>query len=274
MKVGTLALVMLAAVNFPLSAFGQAPTTSQGDARGKVNRPSLAERSYVLGPEDVLQVSVLGQADFNTRTRVGEDGTIQLPYLGQVEASNRTARQLEEQVAQALKTGGYFSHPIVSVETIGFASRNVTVLGSVGAPGVIPIDRPYRLSEILARVGGPRDDGADYVIVRPEDGPEKRYLIRDLAAGDINDDPFVSPGEKIFVPRAEVFYVSGQVRAPGAYTITSGLTLREALGRGGGLTEQGSEGRVRVNRNGKPERLPLESLVKPNDVVVVGQRLF
>ena len=272
MRLGTWILVMLASLVIPAIALGQAP--AQGGAAEKVNRPSLAERSYVLGPEDVIQVSVLGQSDFNTRTRIGEDGTVQLPYLGQFRAADKTARQLEDDVAQALKHGGYFAHPIVSVETVGFGSRNVTVLGAVGAPGLIPIDRPYRLSEILARVGGPRNDGADYVIVRPEDGPEKRFLIRDLAAGDINDDPFVSPGEKVFVPRAEVFYVSGQVRAPGAYPITSGLTLREALGRGGGITEQGSEGRVRVNRGGKSLRVPLESLVQPNDVVNVGQRLF
>ena len=52
---------------------------------------------------------------------------------------------------------------IVEVEVVSYASRYVTVLGAVGSPGLIPMDRPYRLSEILARVGGARQDGADHV---------------------------------------------------------------------------------------------------------------
>ena len=270
--------VAVMALFVPVAVAAQPPhaparTTASAQIQASATPSSAEDRSYVLGPEDVIQVAVLGQ-DYSAKGRIGEDGKILLPYIGEVAAIGKTPRQLEEEVARALKSGGFFTRPIVSVDILGFASRNVTVLGSVATPGVVPIDRPYRLSEIIARVGGPRDDGADYVVVRPENGPEKRYTIKDLAEGDATQDPYVAPGEKIFVPKAEIFYVSGQVRAPGAYALTPGLTLRSAIARGGGLTEQGSEGRVKVTRNGKPEHLTLESAIAPGDVIVVGQRLF
>ena len=234
-----------------------------------------ADRDYVLGPSDVLEVDVLGREDYRTRARIGEDGTIQLPYLGGVVAANKTTSQLATEIAAALEKGGFFAHPIMSIQIVSYASRYVTVLGEVGTPGLIPVDRPYRLSEILARVGGVRDDGADYVVLRPENAPSRQLSVSALATGDPTQDPFVSPGDKIFAPKAEIFYISGQVKAPGAYAVTPGMTVRMAIARGGGLTDEGSEGKIKVSRPGqKGQNAPLEAKVEAGDVIVVGERLF
>lgn len=238
--------------------------------------PALAlDQSYVLGPEDVVEIEVLGRADFRTRARIGSDGKIQLPFLGDVEASNRTARELGEQVARALEAGGYFSRPVMRVEIVGFASRYVTVLGAVPSPGLIPINRAYRLSEIIARVGGVRPDGADYIVLRPEEGPEKRVSVKAMAMGDPSEDPFIAPGGKIYIPVAEVFYISGQINAPGPYPVASDLTFRMAIARGGGLTPTGSDRRVKVTRAGQElKRVDLNAKVEPGDIIQVGERLF
>jgi len=247
-------------------------------ATGLTSPPAPAattQQAYILGPEDVIEVEVLGQADFKVRAPIGADGTIKLPYIGGVQASGKTTDQLSAEITQALVSGGYFAHPILTVEIVSYASRYVTVLGEVASPGLVPIDRPYHLSEILARVGGVKPDSADYLILRPQNGPERRYLISALATGDEAQDPMVSPGDRIYAPLAELFYISGEVKSPGAFPMTTGMTLRMAIGRGGGLTDIGTDHGVKVtHKDGKIERLGLDDKIAPGDVIVVGERLF
>jgi polysaccharide export outer membrane protein len=249
-----------------------------GPAAASAATPSDAAKpaqSYILGPEDVVEIEVLGQSDFKVRAPIGADGTIKLPYIGSMAAANKTTDQLSADISQALVAGGYFAKPILSVEIVAYASRYVTVLGEVAAPGLVPIDRPYHLSEILARVGGVKGDAADYVVLRPHDGPERHYVISASAMGDAGQDPMVSPGDRIFSPTADLFYISGEIKAPGAYPVTTGMTLRMAIGRGGGLTDIGTDKGVKVTHaDGKIDRPGLNDKIAAGDVIVISERLF
>ena len=238
---------------------------------GPATDPGQAE--YLVGPEDVIEVDIVGQPD-KMRARVYTDGTIQLNLLGKMQAAGKTTRQLGDEMAKQLKEKGYFSNPVVNVEVVSFTARYVTVLGAIGQPGLVPINRPYRLSEIMARVGGVKESGADYLIVRPEAGAEKRYSVKALATGDASQDPYVSPGDKIFAPEAEVFYISGQVGQPGTFALRSDMTIRQAIARAGGLSESGTDHGVLVTRGGKKIKLEASAKVEANDVIVVRERLF
>jgi polysaccharide export outer membrane protein len=233
-----------------------------------------AAQEYVLGPGDLVEVSVLGREDFRTRTRVRADGTILLPFIGEAAAGGRTSTELGEAVQSALRTGGYYANPVVSVEIVGYASRYVTVLGSVTNPGLVPIDREYRLSEILARVGGTREGGANLVVLTNAAGQERRLNIETVATGGAADDPLVSPGDKVYVPKAEQFFIYGQVTSPGAHPLMSEPTLRKGVAAGGGVTATGSHRRIRVFRGGRQVQLGLADPISPGDVIVVGERLF
>lgn len=274
--------VMFSAV----AAGAQTPTTPQGPApqasssQTSTPQPSATgaapvDQSYILGPDDVVEVQVLGRSDFTTRARIGQDGDIKLPYLGTVAAANRTSVQLGAEVAKALEAAGYYASPIVEVEIVSFASRYVTVLGDVTNPGLVPIDRAYHLSQVIARVGGVREEGADFVVLKPPNGPEQRLTVKAIATGDAASDPLVEPGDKIFVDKAELFYISGQVKSPGAYPYQGGMTLRMAIARGGGITDLGTEHGVKVtDPNGKVLKLRLDEMIEARDVIVVGERLF
>jgi polysaccharide export outer membrane protein len=267
-----LALALLLAA--PTSLLAQAPAPV---AAAPAAKPAAAnaDKSYILGPEDVIEIEAVGHDDFKSRVKVATDGTVQLPYLGTVVAANKTTQSLSDDVKGALEKGGFFSKVILRVEIVSYASRYVTVLGNVGTPGLVPIDRPYRLSEILARVGGVREGAADYVVLTPENGPSQHLLVKTLATGDSSQDPYVSPGEKIYAPDAEIFYISGQVKAPGAYGVATNMTLRMALSRGGGITDLGTERAVDITRGGKKlTHQDLDSLIQAGDVIVVGERLF
>lgn len=262
LAIGTAALAQPGNVPAPTVSSGAEPAAQASDSQ-----------EYVLGPEDVVEVEVVGTSD-KTRARVYTDGSVQVNLVGRVQAAGLTPRGLAAEVAKALQAGGFYESPIVNVEVVGYASRYVTVLGSVGSPGLVPINRRYRLSEILARVGGVREGAADFVVVRPSDGPEKRYSIQKLATGGDEDDPYVAAGDRIFSPAAEVFYIAGQVKAPGSYPISAGMTVAQAIAKGGGLTESGSGKKVKVSRGGKTSKLSAEEKIEPGDVLTVPERLF
>ena len=236
------------------------------------------DSSYPLGPGDVVEISLIGRAEFGSRVRLSADGTILLPMIGSVKAVDRTVSELADDVRQALIKGGFYSDPVVRAEVLGISSRYVTILGNVGSPGLFPLDRNYRLSEILAKVGGRSGSGADYLLLtRAAGGATERYYISKLAVGSSAQDPIVLNGDKIFIPSAdaEVFYLSGQVNKPGTYPITEGLTIRTALAAGGGVTENGSENKIKVVRDGKTLKgVKLEDPVKVRDVITIGERLF
>jgi polysaccharide biosynthesis/export protein len=237
--------------------------------------PAGATQNYILGPDDVLQIDALGRTDFSTRGRISADGTLQLPFLGTFKVAGFTISQLRDVIAQALQKAGYFAHPIIQVEVASYASRYVTVLGNVVSPGLVPVDRAYHLSEILARVGGIREGGADYVILRSSGGGERSLAVKELATGDDALDPYVQPGDKIYSPNASTFYVQGQVKAPGGYPLSPNMTLTMAIARGGGVTDLGSTSNIKITRKSAEIRpKDLNVPIEPDDVIDVGESWF
>ena len=241
--------------------------------------PPLAA-GYILGNGDIIEVSVVGREEYKARVQVQVDGTVQLPFIRSVPAAEMTTAQLQDEVARRLKVGGYYTDPVVSVMVAGYASRYVVVLGQVGTPGLLPIDRNYRLSEVIARVGGIAADGSDTVVLTKENGEQLSVSLEQMATGGPNADPYVAAGDKIFVDRADElerpsFCIYGQVNSAGCYPVGEGLTLRMALARAGGLTSLGSERKVEVFRNGRDiGKQRLSFVLEPDDVVKVGERFF
>lgn len=262
----------------PAAAQAAAPAAAPATAQGPSSGRSAGDRNYILAAGDTIQITALGHTDFDTKAPISTDGTILLPYLGALPAMGRSPAQLAEDVRLTLEKSGIFAQPLVRVDLISSVGRSVTVLGAVGAPGVVSLDREYRLSEVLARAGGRSATGADYVMLTREDGTAQKYLLADLATGAAGADPIVAPRDKVFVPALEneVFYLSGQVKTPGAYPVTRDMTVRMALARGGGVSDLGSEKKVKIVRAGKPlDKVAIdETKIAAGDVVTVGARLF
>lgn len=275
LKTLTLAIAALGLALQGVMATAQAPMpAAQPTAPVAPPSKSALLEGYNIGPDDVIEIDLLGQPDFKTRARVKADGTIPLPYLGTINVNGKTTTTLADDVAQRLRAGGFYARPIVNVEIASFASRYVIVLGDVASPGLMPVDRAYRVSEVIARAGGIRESGADSVVVRRESGEELKLAFEKLARGDAADDPFVQPGDKVFVPPADLYYIYGQINAPGAYPLKNAMSLRKAIARGGGITPSGSEKRIKIYRDGVPQPVELERNIQPGDVIVVGERLF
>jgi polysaccharide biosynthesis/export protein len=139
--------------------------------------------------------------------------------------------------------------------------------------------------EALARAGSPREDAGPFILInhRPVPGrdsapAEERLSITDLLTGKAQGI-VLRDGDTIFVPKAETFFVTGQVRNPGPYLLESDVTIARAVSMAGGITERGSRSRIRVTRtiDGKQvvlKSVKLEDLVLPGDSIEVLARVF
>lgn len=267
------ALMISAVTGFSFGAANAQTSTNTAQSGSTTPNVSMAD-GYVLGPGDVIEVSLLGREDYKSRVQVQTDGTVELPYLNSITVANKTVLKLREEIASKLKSGGFFTSPLVSITIATYASRYVVVLGEVTSPGVVAIDRAYHASEILARVGGVKAGAADILTIRRPNGQELRLPIQQIAIGAVADDPVVEPGDKIYVAAAPTFYIYGQVKAPGTFKVAPGMTLRMALAQGGGLSDRGSEKRIKVFRSGQLTKLGLDDTILGGDVVVAGERFF
>lgn len=270
--------VAAAAIGAPAVAqIAAVPTPAATPAPAAANPPLVTTLGdgYVIGVGDTLDVALIGVDDFRGRVVVQQDGTIQLPYVGSIRALDKTVLQLGREIAAALERGGYYVKPAIQVTVAQITSRYVTVLGEVGNPGLIPVDRAYRASEMIARVGGIKPTGGETFFLRRQGGAEIPLTLEQIARGGAEADPIVNPGDKIFVPEAPTFYIYGQVNGPGTYPVMNQMSMRMALARSGGLTPLGSEKRITVIRNGEElKKFSLSDPIRDNDVIVVGERFF
>ncbi|WP_247711492.1 polysaccharide biosynthesis/export family protein [Qipengyuania gelatinilytica] len=278
-RFATIAAAMLALAAAPALSAQVAAANAPAQLTETPERPPLAE-GYILGAGDIIEVAVVGREEYKARVQVQVDGTVQLPFIRDVVAADRTIAQLQDDVAARLKAGGYYTDPVVSVMVAGYASRYVVVLGQVGTPGLLPIDRNYRLSEVIARVGGIGPNGSESVTLTRVNGEQLNVTLEQMATGGDAADPYVAAGDKIFVDRVEegerpTFCIYGEVNGAGCYPVGENMSLRMAIARAGGLTKLGSEKKVKVFREGEDiGKLDLSQTVRTGDVIKVGQRFF
>lgn len=190
----------------------------------------------------------------------------------------------EKVVADGLKNGGFVKAPQVSVLVTQVRGNQVSVLGQVNRPGRFPIEvTDFRLSDLLATAGGVAGSGADTVtLVGTREGKSIRKEI-DLPSlfrsPGREDDLLVLGGDVVFVERAPVIYIYGEVQRPGQMRLERGLTVMQALAIGGGLTLRGTEKGMRVHRKGPDGKVQvvqptMDDPLRDGDVVYVRESLF
>lgn len=232
-------------------------------------------KGYTLGPDDTVQVIVYGQSEFNVTTRVKADGTIVMPLIGIIKASGQTNITLAKEITDKLVASGFLKEPLVNIEVGAYVSRSVNVAGNVGLPGIVPLDRPYHALEALLKSGWVRGDGANYVYLRRQGQPERRLEMDQLVRGDAGNDPLLLPGDTLYVPPAETFFIYGQINAPGMKAILPGMTIRQAIALSGGVSASGKSDKVGLVRGtGKEIDADPSMKVQSGDVIVIKERLF
>ena len=252
---------------------------------------------YQIGPEDILKVTVYGHEDLTQTVVVQSDGTFVFPLIGRVKGGDLSPKELERKIT-VLLSQGFIRNPQVTVIVQEYRSKTIFVVGEIMRPGTYPLSGSRTLVEALAKAGPTTANaGAEVVIVRPHgevqgpvlpnqvgEGPASaaaeviRVSMPDIQAGDLTKNVLLRPNDTVFVPLAPKVFVSGEVRNPGAYPFAPGTTVRQAISLAGGLTEDGSSGRIRVVRTvaGKSRevKIKLEDAIQPGDTIVVKSKLF
>jgi polysaccharide export outer membrane protein len=245
--------------------------------QGAAPEAEVARTEYRVGPGDLLKVSVYRSPDLDTNVRVTEGGSVAIGSIGSLVVNGLTPAEIGQRIAAKLKSAGILLDPTVNVLVSEYHSKTVSVLGSIGKPGEYPLDRSgLSLTEVLARAGANLDNGAAIVTVTsPGEGEPQRVRLADLVSGG-RDRP-ARAGESIFVQSAPLFYVSGEVQRAGGYPLQPGMTVGQAVAVAGGVTPRGSPSRLKVTHAGEPgspHKAKASEAVQPNDLIVVGPRIF
>lgn len=246
--------------------------------------PAWAGTGETLGDGDTVRITVYQNPDLTTETRISERGTITFPLLGEVALAGLTRDAAQARIAERLENGKFVRNPQVAVELVTVRSRQVSVLGQVARPGRYALDGTrMTLTDVLALAGGIARGGSDTVTVVVRRGDATRTLEVDVPAmyrgGRMARDIALGSGDAVYVPRAPVFYIYGEVRRPGVYRLKPDMNVMQALSVGGGLTQRGTEHGLEIRReaaDGKTREIAagLGAKLQPDDVIFVKESLF
>ena len=259
-------------------------------AIGAAARPAAAQTSATLSPGDLVKISVYGNPDLTTLTRVLPNGTITFPLIGVVAVGGFSQAHAEEIIAAKLRDGGFVKNAAVTMfvqERSEVPNASVTVLGQVLHSGTYSLDPETAgsvstLVTLLAKAGGTTDKAADHLfLVRKENGQPKRQrvdLIDLIGNGNIKADFALVNNDVVLVPEMDVFYIYGEVQHPGRYQLDRDMTVMQGLSVASGLTARGSIKGIELNRQVGGEiktfKSNLDDRMQPNDVVYVKTSVF
>jgi len=250
-------------------------------------RESLAG-DYPIGPGDVIEISVPGMEEIKIITqRVTGEGTISLPFVGIINVSGMTDKALREEIRRRLETN-YMRDPQISLFVKEFRSRQVAVIGAVQKPGLYNLaSSADTVLGMISQAGGVTAAGAAerilFIPAEPVDSEKAKEVVASLPAQLVSQDPTplilksvdpivisldsinrsgnekylnmpARPGDIIMVPGGGEVLVQGWVAKPGAYKITSGLTILGAVAAAGGTVfpaDSGSVELIRTNDQGQ-----------------------
>jgi polysaccharide biosynthesis/export protein len=283
---------------------------------------------YRIGPGDVIDVQVDRAPELSGTFRVTAAGTFPLAYLGRITAQDKTTEELSNFIADGLR-GRYLTNPKVTVAVRQINSHAFFIQGAVRGPGVYQIEGQPSLLKLITIAGGlAADHGSIAYIIRenkpqfpkaarnaaesitgsqpsstakvqtpaPERTEEEdtKYelitiSINGLLKGNFDQNMFVEPGDIVNIPPADVFFVAGEVQAPGSFPLKDGTTLRQAISLAQGTTFKATASRgiifredprtgirqeIKVDISGVMSGKNEDIAIMANDIIIVPHSRF
>jgi polysaccharide biosynthesis/export protein len=235
-----------------------------------------ASQEYTIGPRDVLGITVWGQADLSRDYGVDPDGYIPFPLIGRVKAAGSTPKELAGELTELLGKD-YLVNPQVIVTVKEYLSQKVQVLGAAEKPGVYYLTGPTTLLEILSRAGGFASTAGKQVLLVRNNGASDgssaalRLSLEKIQAGDPSENARVQSQDIVIVSKAQAYsyFIFGEVKKPGAYTLDKETNILEGITVAGGFTDKAAPSRTRVIRSTPQGQQVIE--VDMNDILRRGR---
>lgn len=239
-------------------------------------------REYLVGPGDVINITVYDNDDLTTRVRVNSDGTIVMPLLGQVKVDSLSIPEISRKI-EGLLADGYLINPQVNVFIEDYRSKKVVILGRVKQPGLYELSGAISFLELISKTGGLAEDAGDTATIKRGSGGEDNVIVIDLIAliekGDLSQNVQILDGDTVNISKAGMCYVTGEVKSPGTYPCGEGTTVLKIVALSGGFTGKASKSGVRIIRVVNNEKtlmkgVALDTKLRQDDVIVVPESFF
>lgn len=242
-------------------------------------------QDYIVGEGDVLKITVYDHDDLTQTVRVGGDGAIMVSLLGQVAVEGLSVTKVANKIT-ALYADGYLVDPQVNVFIEEFRSRKATILGQVAQSGLYELRHHTTLLELISQAGGLTKDAGDLAIIKRKSvagSPEPKIITVDLKEliekGNTTLNLPIEAGDNIYIQKADMVYVSGEVKKPGVYKCFSDTSVIKAITIAGGFTDKAAPTKVSLIRkiDGKEqvmEKVAMDLIVASDDVIVVPESFF
>ena len=243
-----------------------------GDAVVRRPLPPSGERGFeiLIGPGDLIEVSVYGAPDYIKDVRVGSTGEVTLPLAGTVKVGGLTPAQAEALIAKRLSDGNFFNDPRVSVLEKEFSSQGISILGEVQRPGVYQMHGPRKLYDALSTAGGTTPRAGNTVSLLPRSDSQKSQIVTLSFDGKTSSQSniYVYPGDTIVVSKAGVVYVVGDVRLPGGFVMeNSHMTILQAYAMAQGAGPNAALDRAQLIHKAEAERPPQETPISLKNIL-------
>ncbi|MDD5432301.1 MAG: SLBB domain-containing protein [Candidatus Omnitrophica bacterium] len=230
---------------------------------------SKVDSDYQIGISDLLEIKVYEEPDLSREVRVGPDGNISYPLIGNIKAEGLTARELEKKLTDLL-SGGFMVSPQVSVFIKQYAE--ISILGEVKTPGSYEMKAVFSLTQAIATAGG-FTDKADTSKVKIIRNVGNKKMTMEVDAQQILDrevpDIDLKGNDTIVVDKLGTISVLGKVEKPGVFDLKKGMTVLDAIALAGGLSETAMANGTKVIRTYEGKKqiyvVPVGSILKTGD---------
>jgi len=202
----TVGLLLLLGFGNALAGSTVSPNSAPALPESSQEKSSLTVTAdYIIGPEDVLDITVWKNTDLSKTVQVRPDGRISLPLIGDVAAVGRTSDQLTQEISNRLKA--YMENPTVSIMVKEVNSYTIYVLGEVAKPGKYPLKSKTTLLQAITLASGFTQVASRNKIVVFRFGKDGEPLTKIKASYDdivmrdgISQNIELKPGDTIVVP--------------------------------------------------------------------------
>jgi len=230
---------------------------------------SAASPGGLLGPADLLDISVYGVPELSQKARINNSGDVYLPLIDYVHLGGLTAEEAQGVIEKRLSDGGFVKSPHVVLFISESASSSVSLLGEVARPGIFNVAGERHVLDLVSAAGGFTDRASRKITITHRSDPSHSSTVKlpsDLAASDASN-VVVQPGDTMIVQHGPVFYVVGDVGKPSAFVSDSdNLTILKAIALAGGANKTASLGGTTILRR-TPQgtqqiKIPLKQILR------------